>query len=173
MHIKRIIGFLLLGGWLSFQCTNNPPKAPQPSPAENTVSPPGNSTEPTINQSPTGKDLEALRNDKVRRIDSVSSRTDAAYFQKPDKPPLEIKVEKAKTSAGPTAYVNKKNIALQSAPDTKAAKTGALKIYEQVIILETKMTDEQGKTLSVPTWYRVQREDKKEGWVIANAVTLN
>jgi hypothetical protein len=95
------------------------------------------------------------------------------YHQKPDKPPLEIKVEKSTEAAGPTAYVNKNNMALQIEPKANAAQTAALKIYEQVIILETKMTDEAGKNQAVPSWYKVQKADKKQGWVVANAVTIN
>lgn len=72
-----------------------------------------------------------------------------------------------------SGYVSRDKAVLQASPTANAAKTSDLKRYETVYIMETKMTDEAGKSYDVPQWYKVQLNNKKEGWVLANCVTMN
>ncbi len=80
---------------------------------------------------------------------------------------------KAKPPAGPTGYITRKNISLQGKPEPDAPKTREFKIYEEVVILETKMTDEHGRQFDVPQWYKVRCIDGREGWVIAKGLSVN
>jgi hypothetical protein len=73
----------------------------------------------------------------------------------------------------PTGYISRKEVSLQSKAEDDAAKTRAFKLYEGVIILESIMTDDAGQPTKIPTWYKVECIDKKQGWVKANCVTLN
>ncbi len=75
--------------------------------------------------------------------------------------------------AGPTGYISRENVALLEHPVTTARRIGTFKIYEEVVILETQMTDEQGVAQDIPQWYRVQRQDKTRGWVKANCLSVN
>ena len=72
-----------------------------------------------------------------------------------------------------SGYITRENVILQSKPETAAPKLVGFKRYDTVYILETKMSDEFGKTYDVPQWYKVQLANKKEGWVVARSVTVN
>ncbi len=72
-----------------------------------------------------------------------------------------------------TGYVSRKEVSLQTEPKENAAATRIFKQYEGVIILETRMTDDTGQPTKIPTWYKVECVDKKQGWVKASSVTLN
>ncbi len=71
---------------------------------------------------------------------------------------------KAKPS-GPPGYVTQKNVMLLAEPTPNAATVAPLNQYENVNILETIFTNEQGKATEYPTWYKVERESKQQGWV--------
>ena len=68
-------------------------------------------------------------------------------------------------SAGPPGSVVQNNVPLKASPSQKAATVATLKQRELVNILETIMTDEQGRTTEYPTWYKVELKNKKQGWV--------
>lgn len=174
--------FILLIVTLFFQnCASDNKKTAQQSSPTTTAAPASNeptaSTEPVSaetqekKESPIGKSVEELREKKPGRIGTVPIGKDAELNHAIPAPP--IKVKKSEPSAGPTAYTNKANVMLQSEPSKDASKTRSFKIYEQVIILETKMTDDAGNATPFPKWYKVQCSDKKEGWVVASSITLN
>jgi hypothetical protein len=72
----------------------------------------------------------------------------------------------------PTGYITSDGVKMYAAP--KQGNEGiALKKYENIKVIETRMTDESGQTKEVPQWYKVRRENKKTGWVPARYITLN
>jgi len=67
--------------------------------------------------------------------------------------------------AGPPGYITRKNVALLAEPASNATPIATLNQYENVYILETIFTDEAGRESEYPTWYKVERENKQQGWV--------
>jgi hypothetical protein len=82
-------------------------------------------------------------------------------------------VKKQNPAGNPTGFIGRENVGFFSEPSSNSQKISTLKIYESVVILETKMTDEAGNTYDIPQWYKVQLTSKKTGWVIGSALTLN
>ena len=80
-------------------------------------------------------------------------------------------VAKEEKTPGPPGYITRENVFLQEAPQANSAKICPIKRYEIISILETKMTNEQGKYSDYPTWYRVELLNKKRGWVVGNSVS--
>lgn len=80
---------------------------------------------------------------------------------------------KATPPAGPTGYISREKVSLQLKPEPDAPGTREFKIYEEVTILETKMTNEHGRQFDVPQWYKVRCSDGREGWVIAKGLSVN
>ena len=74
---------------------------------------------------------------------------------------------------GPSAYISNENAVLYNEPTQQSAKKGNLKLYETVYILETIMKDDQGRPTQVPTWYKVQCENKRTGWILGSWATVN
>lgn len=87
--------------------------------------------------------------------------------------PYPVKSKPYTPPSGPTGYITRENVALHREPAAASPESGKFKIYEEVIILETKMTDEAGATHNIPQWYKVQRKDKTQGWVIAKSLSVN
>jgi len=179
IDMKQVYPIVLLIVSVFFQgCASDNKKTSQQTPATTTTP---ISQEPDSNgrqeekESPLGKSVEEIRKNKTNRIGTVPTEKDAAINPAPVVPPstTTAPIKKSAPAPGPTAYTNKANVVLQKEPTKDAAKTRSFKIYEQVFILETKMTDDAGNATQFPTWYRVQCSDKKEGWVVASSVTLN
>jgi len=97
----------------------------------------------------------------------------AAKPNSPFKPSTTVAAKKENPAGNPTGYIGRENIVLYSEPATTSQQLSTLKINESVIILETKMTDDAGKSFPIPQWYKVQLANKKVGWVIGRAVTIN
>ena len=177
MTVKQIRLFILLIVSVFFlSCASDTKKAPQQAPAT-TATPiaqePASNERQEEKESPLGKSVEEIRKNKTNRIGTVPTGKDAEINPAPVPPPPIATIKKSAPAPGPTAYTNKANVILQSEPSKDSPKTRSFKIYEQVFILETKMTDDAGYTTQFPTWYRVQCSDKKEGWVVASSITLN
>lgn len=178
MTAKQFYFFLLVVGSLFQNCANDNPKpapAVQPESVATTATP--KDTTPAATQtgketeSPVGKSVEELRKNKTNRIGSVPVGKDAELNKTLEAPPT--KVEKAKENKpGPPAYISKKDAKLQTEPVSNAAKVATLKQYETVYILETKMTDESGKSFDVPQWYKIQDSEGRKGWVQSRFVGL-
>jgi len=66
---------------------------------------------------------------------------------------------------GPVGYVTQKEAVLQTEPAPNAATIAPLSQYENIYILETIFTDDQGRQAEYPTWYKVERQNKQQGWV--------
>lgn len=181
MTAKRFYFILLIVMALFQSCANDNKKTAQAPSPETAAAPAPTQQEAAApveqpqekKESPVGKSVEQLRENKTNRIGSVPMGKDAELSQSSVAPPPITPIKKSAPAPGPTAYTNKANVILQSEPSKDSPKTRSFKIYEQVFILETKMTDDAGYTTQFPTWYRVQCSDKKEGWVVANSITLN
>lgn len=148
MFPKRIIPIMFLcaaGGVCG--CTGNSPK---------TEAPPAPQPENLKVQT-----TETAWAQKVEEADTIIPKKNAPVVKKrPSAPSL-------------TGYIARNGAFLQSEPLPDAPQTGSFKIYEQVVILETKMTDENENVSDYPVWYKVQCADKKIGWVSARFVTVN
>ncbi|MBL7796780.1 MAG: hypothetical protein JNJ90_09780 [Saprospiraceae bacterium] len=83
---------------------------------------------------------------------------------KPETPQLTASNSKPKPP-GPPGYITQKNVALLKEPASGAATVAPLNQYENVYILETIFTDEAGRESEYPTWYKVERANKQQGWV--------
>lgn len=165
---------LLIVTFLFHNCGNEPPKKSQPAGTETPAANQDTSTENNLKpkESPVGKSLEELRQDQTNRIGTVPSGKDAELNHVAVAPPIQP-VEKKAEPAGPSGYISRKSVLLQTAPQNEAPQIRTFKIYEAVLILETKMTDESGNSARYPKWYKVRCSDKKEGWVVARSVTVN
>lgn len=145
----------------------SPEQPPQPAPAATSTAP-----EPYKPiETPAGKTVEELRNNKNNRIGTMPTGKDAELNKTVEAPPTKVEAKKVDQPGSP-AYISKKDAILQSEPLEGAAKITALKQYETVYILETKMTDASGKTSDVPQWYKIQRSDGQKGWVQSRFVGL-
>lgn len=172
--------FILLIVTLSFQNCSNGNKKATPQKPETTTTP--TTPEPTqetasdkpkeTNEMPLEKKVEALRENKTNRVGTVPTGKDAELNQTVVAPPTVVPAKKS-APAGPTGYISRNDVVLQKEPMTNAPQTRAFKIYEEVIILETKMTDDAGNVAQYPKWYKVRCSDKQEGWVVARSVTAN
>ncbi|HRI58411.1 MAG TPA: hypothetical protein PK228_01775, partial [Saprospiraceae bacterium] len=105
-----------------------------PEPAQETAS--DKPTETTA--MPLEKKVETLRENKTNRVGTVPTGKDAELNQTVVAPPTVVPAKKSAPS-GPTGYISRNNVVLQSEPITNAPQTRTFKIYEEVIILETKM----------------------------------
>ena len=138
-------------------CSNNAPSEPKQTPP---ASAPAPMPTPASKPSTAGKLNIDLTEDPAAAVPKPAAAPQPAY--QPPPPP-----------EGPSGYVSRKNVVLQTNPTDKAPVLGQFQLYEEVIILEVLSKDEQGKETEVPTWYKVKRKDKKVGWVVARSVTVN
>lgn len=174
MTMKQFFPPLLLIAALCFpNCASDNKKTPQPSPPAATAAPappePASQTPRENGESPAGKSAEQLRANKSNRIGSIPTGKDAELNKSAPTPPTPVPA-KTPAKAGPPGYITKKDLFLQSEPSSKAANIAPLKQYETVYILETIMKDENGNLTPYPTWYKVERENKATGWVVAKGV---
>lgn len=178
MTVGRIFLFVLLivtSVFTSCSDNNSPSKAPRQTPAPTnapfTEEPVADKSEET-QESPSAKTLESYRENKTSRIGTSPTGKDAELNQTRAAPPVVVPAKKS-APAGPSGYISRTNVVLQSEPAQNAPKIRSFNQYDEVIILETKMTDEAGNAGDVPKWYKVQCTDKKTGWVVARSVTVN
>lgn len=71
---------------------------------------------------------------------------------------------------GPVGVIKRKDVNLLTSPKLGSSVRAALDQFENVYILQFIMTDAQGKETPYPTWYQVERKDKKRGWVEAKVI---
>lgn len=143
--------------------------APVPAQEEKVATPAEQSQEKK--ESPVGKSVEELREKKTNRIGSVPMGKDAELNTTVSAPPTKVEGKRVERP-GPAAYVAKKDAILQVEPTSNAAKVATLKQNETIYLLETKMTDESGKSYDIPQWYKVQCSDGKKGWLKSQFVGL-
>lgn len=180
MTAKRFFLHTLLIVTLFFQnCTSDNKKtARQSSPvtaAEPASQEPTATVEPVVTESqekkesPVGKSAEKLQENKTNRIGTIPTGKDAELNTTKPAPPTKFDSKPVKRS-GPPGYITRKDAVLLTEPSPNAAKISALNQYEIIYIIETIMTDEQGRSSEYPTWYKVERENKQRGWVVAKSV---
>lgn len=175
MTAKQLYFILLIVTLLFQNCFTENKKTPHQTPetiSAPTVSQPAPDTLKETTENPAGKSVEELRENKTNRIGAVPTGKDAELNRSVAAPPI-VSPAKKTVPVGPTGYISRNDVVLQSEPLTNARPTRTFKIYEEVVILETKMTDEAGNVFEYPKWYRVRCSDKKEGWVVARSVTVN
>lgn len=174
--------FILLIVTLFFQnCKSDGKKTTQTSSPETTAAPTTQEPSASVEQvaaetqekkeSPLGKSTEQLRENKTNRIGTVPTGKDAELNTTIPAPPVKIESKRVERAGSP-AYISKKDAILQAEPSPNASKIANLKQYETVYILETKMTDESGKTYDVPQWYKIQRSEGQKGWIKSQFVGL-
>ena len=176
MTARYYLALLLLIVPFFFQnCSGNNQKTPPQKP-ETTTAPSAPETAPEtpkeIKESPVGKTIEELRENKTNRVGTMPTGKDAELNTTVVAPPTVVPAKKS-APAGPTGYISRNNVVLQREPMAEAPATRTFKIYEEVIILETKMIDDAGNVVQYPKWYKVRCTDKQEGWVVARSVTAN
>lgn len=71
---------------------------------------------------------------------------------------------------GPKGFVIRDNVILRTEPGEKFSEVGKLKKNETIYLLETTMNNEAGEATPYPTWYKIERENKQRGWVVATAI---
>lgn len=71
---------------------------------------------------------------------------------------------------GPKGFVIRDHAILRTAPKEKSSEIGKLKKDESIYLLETTMLNEAGEQTPYPTWYKIERENKQKGWVVATAI---
>ncbi len=156
-------------------CSNDGPatEASQPSPsnATTTPAPAPEPTTPEVLADTTVASAQALP-EKATETEAKPNKK-AAKPNSSFKPSTTVAAKKENPAGNPTGYIGRENIVFYSEPSTTAQKLSTLKINESVIILETKMTDEAGKSFDLPQWFKVQLSNKKVGWVVGRSVTVN
>ncbi len=87
--------------------------------------------------------------------------------QKTTSTDLPVESGSAETSnvPGPKGYVGKNNVPLYKDQNTLSTKIATLQKGLTIYLLETSMTNENGELSDYPTWYKIQTNDKKIGWV--------
>ncbi|MBX2889709.1 MAG: SH3 domain-containing protein [Saprospiraceae bacterium] len=181
MTAKQLYFILLIVTSLLQSCTNDNKKTSQVSQPETTAAPTPQKPTASVESAPTetqetkekpaGKSVEELRENKTNRIGSVPMGKDAELNTTVTAPPTKVEGKRVERP-GPPGYVAKKEAILQAEPSQNAAKIATLKQYETVYILETKMTDESGRTYDIPQWYKIQCSDGKKGWIKSQFVGL-
>lgn len=73
---------------------------------------------------------------------------------------------------GPKGFVVRDQAVLRQEPSEKSVEIAKLKKHETIYLLDATMKDETGKVTQYPTWYKVQLENKKSGWVSAASVDV-
>lgn len=71
---------------------------------------------------------------------------------------------------GIKGFVIRDNAVLRTAPKQTSGEMVKLKKNEIIYILETTMKNEAGEQTPYPTWYKIERENKQQGWVLATAI---
>lgn len=167
-HIFTLI--LLIISMLFVGCSNDVPSSKVPDQAPAAVPP----TEAAPTKEPQTSAVEKPTEDTAQIASPENAiKPPVSKSAKPKLPPSAAPEKKANPAGNPTGYITRKEVILQSEPSPNAQKTSSLKIYEAVIILESKMTDETGKAFDVPQWYKVQLANKQVGWVVSRSVTIN
>lgn len=180
MTTKQLYPLILLTVMSLFQsCANDNKKTSQASQPETAATPAPIQQEAAAiaeqpeekKESPVGKSVEELREKKTNRIGSVPMGKDAELNTTIPAPPTKVEGKRIERAGSP-AYVAKKDAVLQAEPSLNAAKIANLKQYETIYLLETKMTDESGKSYDIPQWYKIQCSDGKKGWLKSQFVGL-
>jgi hypothetical protein len=179
MTAKRLYILLIVMSLLQ-SCANDNKKTAQAPPPEKVTAPAPAQEEKVAapaeqpqekKESPVGKSVEELRENKTNRIGSVPMGKDAELNSTVTAPPTKVEGKRVERP-GPPGYVSKKEAILQAEPTSNAAKIATLKQNETIYLLETKMTDEAGKSYNIPQWYKVQCSDGKKGWLKSQFVGL-
>jgi len=179
MTAKRLY-ILLIVTSLSQSCANDNKKTTQ-APSPETAAAPVPAQEEKVpapaeqpqekKESPVGKSVEELRENKTNRIGSVPMGKDAELNTTVSAPPTKVEGKRVERP-GPPGYIAKKEAILQAEPASNAPKIATLKQNETIYLLETKMTDEAGRPYDIPQWYKVQCSDGKKGWIKSQFVSL-
>lgn len=160
-YILLLITLLVLGGACGggTQPTQKPaaPPAPEPkpAPAQATPAPSMDAPKPNHFSLDTGRQVNQPMPENTRKL---QNQTPPPPANSKSKPP------------GPPGYVTRKGAVLQTDPAPQAATIAPLDQYENVYILETIFTDEKGQQSAYPTWYKVERANKQQGWVTGKAI---
>jgi Bacterial SH3 domain len=177
MKARNIFPVILFIASMPFVgCSNDGPaaEAPRPSPATAAATPSQTpaATTPKLQEDTVGESVPALP-ESTPTESNPKPNTKAAKPKTPFKSNTTVAAKKENPAGNPTGYIGRENIVLYGEPSTNAQNLGTLKINESVIILETKMTDETGKSFPMPQWYKVQLTNKKVGWVVGRSITIN
>jgi hypothetical protein len=79
--------------------------------------------------------------------------------------PFESGTAETSNVPGPKGYVGKNNVPLYKDQNTLSTKIATLQKGMTIYLLETSMINENGELSDYPTWYKIQTNDKKTGWV--------
>lgn len=119
----------------------------------------------------------ATNKPKHLSIDTNSNASRANYEKPtastPSTPSPIINPEKLhEKPIGPPGFVTRDGTVLYAKPNSGSAHLATMKKTENVYILETSLTDENGQLQTLPTWYKVQRKTKQKetGWVKGNSL---
>lgn len=87
---------------------------------------------------------------------------------------LPVESGTAETSAlpGPKGYVGKNNVPLYKDQNNLSSKITTLQKGSTIYLLETSMINEKGELSDYPTWYKIQTNDKKTGWVKSSDINF-
>ena len=86
--------------------------------------------------------------------------------------PVESKTFETSVVPGPKGYVGKNNITLYKDQNNLSTKITTLKKGSTIYLLETSMINGKGELSDYPTWYKIQTNDKKTGWVKSSEINF-
>jgi hypothetical protein len=86
--------------------------------------------------------------------------------------PVESKTVETSSVPGPKGYVGKNNVALYKDQNNLSTKITTLQKGSTIYLLETSMINEKGELSDYPTWYKIQTNDKKTGWVKSSDINF-
>lgn len=149
-------------------------KAPQKNQVAAPVSTPSSSTAATAPESSSSTPQPS--NTFKPRLDTASSARRIDQSAASANVPKTVKTEPVQSPSkvpGSVAYVTRATAVLYKEPNEKSKTiSGTFKVSETIYLLETKMTDETGKAFDIPQWYKIQRQDGRQGWLKARFVGL-
>ncbi|MCK6690660.1 MAG: SH3 domain-containing protein [Thermoanaerobaculia bacterium] len=130
----------------------------------------GNNPHPAKKQAPEGgaSKTETPVSPTLASIDTQRPVNPAPATRRPNVP--ETKLQDYDKLPGPKGFVTRENAILRTEPREKSAEIGKLKKNETIYLLETTMRNEAGELTQYPTWYKIERENKQRGWVVAASI---
>lgn len=137
-----------------------------------------NQADPNVNHITTkgiNNEPELSENKKPKSFDTLNQLPNTnPEVQKTTSTDLPVESGSAETSnvPGPKGYVGKNNVPLYKDQNVLSTKIISLQKGSTIYLLETSMTDEKGELSDYPTWYKIQTNDKKTGWVKSSEINF-
>ena len=173
MTLRQILAiYMLLLLAVGSSCNGESAASKKQAPDRNAVAPGSDQSASNSEAAPLKPEAVAPSTQKKHLSIDTSRNANQPVYEKDRSKNIPAPVTKTAPNKHPgvAGYVTRDLALLQTEPAAGAPKISTLKKNEIIYILQTIMTDEKGQVTEYPTWYRVERENKQTGWVLAKSV---